>query len=139
MPTLTRWYIKLAILYFLAALLLGVAQAAHAPAALYPWVGAAGPAALHLLVVGWITQMIFGVAYWMFPRYSADAPRGIDALAVATFACLNAGLILRVGVEPLQAVRPAPLLGGLLVLAAALQWLAGIGFAVNTWPRIKVK
>lgn len=139
MPTLTRWYIKLAILYFLTALLVGVAQAARAPAAFYPWVAAAGPAALHLLVVGWITQMIFGVAYWMFPKYSADAPRGIDALAVTTFVCLNSGLVLRVVVEPLQAVHPAPAQGALLVLAAVLQWLAGIGFAVNTWPRIKVK
>ena len=23
---------------------------------------------LHLLVVGWITQIIFGVAFWLFPR-----------------------------------------------------------------------
>jgi hypothetical protein len=139
MPPLARWYVKCAIVYFLTALLLGILQAAHRPLGLSPIAAAAGPAQLHLLVVGWITSMIFGVAYWMFPKYSAAAPRGIDAVAIATFICLNVGLVLRVAVEPVLALRPAAggLLGWLLVCSAVLQWMAGIGFVVNTWPRIK--
>ena len=99
------------------------------------WPAAGGPRWLtpvyiHLLVVGWITGMIFGVAYWMFPKFSKEQPRGVDGLAIATFALLHVGLLLRVVAEPPQA-------GGLLVLSAASQWLAGVGFIVNTWPRVK--
>lgn len=126
MPPLSRWYIKGALLYLVAALLLGV-------------LAVTGPTYVHLLVVGWITQMIFGVAYWMFPKYAPESPRGNNAIAVATFVLLNVGLLLRVVVEPVRAWRPELLPGWLLVVAAIAQWLAGVGFAVNTWPRIKEK
>ena len=123
MPPLTRWYIKLSLVYFVAALAASVWQAAGGPL----WLT---PIYIHLLVVGWITGMIFGVAYWMFPKFSKEQPRGADGLAVATFALFQAGLLLRIVAEPLQA-------GGLLVLSAVSQWLAGVGFIANTWPRVK--
>ena len=128
MPPLARWYIKLAMIYLIVGLLIG---------AIPPVLAFAGPAYVHLLVVGWITQMIFGVAYWMFPKYSTEAPRGGNGLAVATFVLLNVGLVLRVAVEPLRAWRGDVLPGELLVIAALAQALAGIGFAINTWPRVK--
>jgi hypothetical protein len=123
MPPLTRWYIKLALAYFVAALSAGVWQAAGGPVWLMP-------VAVHLFVVGWITGMIFGVAYWMFPRFSKDRPRGNAALAVATFALLNTGLVLRV-------VAEASGVGLLLVVSALCQWLAGVGFVGHMWPRVK--
>lgn len=123
MPLLTRWYIKLSLVYFVAAMAASVWQAAGGPL----WLT---PVYIHLLVVGWITGMIFGVAYWMFPKFSKEQPRGVDGLAVATFALLHVGLLLRIVAEPLQ-------VEGLLVLSAVSQWLAGVGFIVNTWPRVK--
>jgi len=122
-PPLTRWYIKLSLVYLVAALAASVWQAAGGPL----WLT---PIYIHLFVVGWITGMIFGVAYWMFPKFSKEQPRGMNGLAVATFTLLHAGLLLRIVAEPLQA-------GGLLVLSAVSQWLAGVGFIVNTWPRVK--
>jgi len=122
-PPLTRWYIKLSLVYLVAALAASVWQAADGPL----WLT---PVYIHLFVVGWITGMIFGVAYWMFPKFSKEQPRGMNGLAVATFTLLHAGLVLRIVAEPLQA-------GGLLVLSAVSQWLAGVGFIVNTWPRVK--
>jgi len=130
MPPITRWHVKLSLLYLVAGLTLGVVQATGGEGALLaPYV--------HLLVVGWITQMIFGVAYWMFPRFSKERPRGSDQLAVAGFALLNLGLLLRVVVEPLQTHHPATGLGWLLLVSAVAQWLAGLAFAFNTWPRVK--
>ena len=141
MPPLSRWYIKLALLYFVAALLVGALQAAQGPLHLPVVLALTGPAYVHLLVVGWITQMIFGVAYWMFPKYAPPpaAPRGNDTVAVATFVLLNLGLLVRVVFEPLRAWRPDALPGWPLVVAAVAQWLAGLGFAANTWPRVKEK
>ena len=137
MPPLTRWYIKLAMLYLIAGLLLGAAQAF--PVQLAPVIAVAGPAYVHLLVVGWITQMIFGVAYWMFPKYSQEQPRGDNLIAIATFILLNVGLLARVVVEPIRASHPDSLPGWLLVFAGVAQALAGIGFAISAWPRVKVR
>lgn len=125
MPPLTRWYVKLALLYFVAGMAGGVWQAAGGP-------GWLTPVTIHLLVVGWITGTIFGVAYWMFPRYSKDRPRGPTGPAVATFVLLQIGLALRVVAEP-TLIRP------LLAASALCQWLAGVGFTVTIWPRVKTR
>jgi hypothetical protein len=136
MPPLTRWYIRSAMICLILGLVLG---ALHLVPGAPPWIGAAGPAAIHLIVVGWITQMIFGVAYWMFPKHTADRPRGPDGLAIATFVLINAGLALRVLAEPTHAVAPSRAMTALLVAAAATQALAGAGFVALTWPRVKEK
>lgn len=137
MPPLTRWYIKLALLYLVAALLLGALAAAQRPLGLPAIFAVAGPAYVHLLVVGWVTGMIFGVAYWMFPKHSAERPRGNNALALATFVLLSAGLVLRVVAEPLHQLRPSAGVGAALVASAIAQWLAGVGFVTAMWPRVR--
>lgn len=137
MPPLTRWFIKAGLAYFVAALAVGIAVSVPFLSRRSPAVAALGPVYLHLLVVGWITQLILGVAYWMFPAYSKERPRGYEGLAWATFVLLNAGLILRIVAEPLQAVQRSTIWGGMLALSALLQWLAGVGYVVNIWGRVK--
>jgi hypothetical protein len=134
MPPLARWYIKLAMLYLVGALVVGVLQGLRVPI-----LSVAAPAYVHMLVVGWITQMIFGVAYWMFPKFAPANPRGSNVLGIATFLLLNLGLLLRVVVEPVRTWRPGALPGELLVVAAVAQALAGVGFLLITWPRVKEK
>jgi len=136
-PVLTRWYVKTAILYLVVALLLGAVLAGNGVVPLPAFLLVAGPAQIHLFVVGWLTQLIFGIAYWMFPKATAQQPRGNDVLAVLTYVCLNLGLLARVIGEPWQAVAPGVLAGGLLVASGVLQWLGGVGFAVLAWPRVR--
>lgn len=134
MPTLTRWFVKSGLLCLLAGLLLAVLMQWPVIGAA-PWLRAAWPTYLHLLVVGWLTQLIFGVAYWLFPRYSAERPRGSERLGWVSFVLLNAGLLLRIAGEP-RAV-----LGGeaatVLTASAVAQLCAAMAFVVNTWPRIR--
>jgi hypothetical protein len=98
------------------------------------------PVYLHLLTFGWLTQLIFGVALWMFPKYSSAKPRGHEWLGWATFILLNTGLLMRAIFEPLNGNNTwLPLSGWMLVVAALLQWLAGLAFVANTWTRIREK
>lgn len=137
MPPLTRWFVKAALLYLAVALLGGVVLASAPFVRLPATVVVAGPALLHLFVVGWLTQLIFGIAYWMFPKYSAERPRGYDGIAVTTYVLLNIGLVLRVFAEPWSTVGFRPALGAVLVASAGAQWLAGVGFVVLAWPRVR--
>jgi hypothetical protein len=139
MPVLTRWWIRTSLVYLVAALVVGVGQAAPASSGLGPHLAAAGPVYVHLLVVGWITQMIFGVAYWMFPRSSPGPHRGSDRLAIASYICLNAGLLIRVVAEPAFTLHPGTDLGRALALSAVLQWLGGMAFVANTWARVRAR
>ncbi len=137
MPTLTRWFIKIALLYFIAALLLAILLAAAGMLELPAWIGSLGPAYFHLFMVGWVTQLIAGVVFWMFPKFTSDRPRGSEALAWATFWLLNIGLLLRVVAEPIQTTAPDSIWGWALILSAILQWIGGLAFVVNTWGRVK--
>ena len=141
MPPITRLLIKTALAYLVAALLLGLLLAAKSWLDLPAWLPALMPVYFHLLMVGWVTQLIIGVAYWMFPKLTREAPRGSDALAWATYYTLNAGLLLRTIAEPANAAAVAPggAWGWVLVGAALLQWVGGLCFVLNTWPRVKEK
>lgn len=128
MPRLTRWFIRAGLLYLLAALVLRVGLA-HDPAGLPAGLQ---PATFHLFVVGWITQLIFGVAHWMFPRASRDRPRGAESLGWAAFALLNAGLLLRLMSEPALLLP-----GGWLALSGGLQLAGALCWVLLIWPRVK--
>ena len=135
MPAVSRWLLRAGMLWLLAGLAGGVLVAAGGPLGLPAAVAAAGPTAFHLLTVGWLTQLIFGVAHWMFPRASADRPRGREGLLWAALALLNAGLVLRVLAEPVAGLGG----GGVpaLALSGALQLAAAACFVANTWPRAR--
>lgn len=137
MPSLTRWFIKSAFVYFVAALLVGVALATRSLSDLPLLLTALGPGYFHLFMLGWVTQLIFGVVYWMFPKYSREQPHGSERLWLATYWLLNIGLVLRLLSEPLLTTYAHPTWGWLLALSAVLQWLAGVVFVVNTWGRVK--
>jgi hypothetical protein len=137
MPTLTRWYLKTALVYLVLSLAAGVVLAARGVLPLPPALAGLTPVYFHWLMVGWVTQLIFGVVFWMFPKHSAARPRGSERLAWATFACLNFGLLLRSLAEPWMNVAPGSWPGTLLTISAVLQWLAGLGFIANTWARVK--
>jgi len=136
MPRLTRWMLRASLLYLLAALLLRLALVAPEG----PWGGEVGllaPIWIHLLVLGFATQLIFGVAHWMFPRFSSSRPRGFEGLLELAFVGLNGGLLLRAFAEPLLGAGAAGPWRSLLVLSAALQGLALLAFISNLWPRVR--
>ncbi len=142
MPPLTRWFLRSSLIFFVLALILGLVTTLLREGG-DPQVGAVAqafsPVYFHLFLVGWVTQLIFGVVFWMFPKYSMERPRGFESLGWASFILLNAGLILRAVFEPLQSLQPAAGLGWLLALSAVLQWLGGLAFVANTWGRVKEK
>ncbi|HBY98951.1 MAG: cbb3-type cytochrome c oxidase subunit I [Ardenticatenaceae bacterium] len=139
MPPLARAYIKTGMLFFAASFVLGSLLLLNAAVTLPPLVGALQPTYFHLLMVGWVTQLIFGVVFWMFPRLSREQPRGSERLGWLTYYSLNAGLLLRLIAEPWNTVAPNPIIAWLLPLSALLQLIAAWVFVANTWGRVKGK
>jgi hypothetical protein len=121
-------------LYLVAALLLSVAIQPPIRDEL-PFLAAVWPTYLHLLVVGWLTQLIFGVALWLFPKHPGGPPRGDERLGWASFYMLNIGLVLRGVGEPSHILGHR--VGALLIVAAVAQLFAGWAFVLNTWPRVR--
>ena len=137
MPVIVRWYLRTALVMFVLALVVGVAQNLGSMLPSLP--PGLTQVYFHLLMVGWVTQFILGVAIWMLPKYSQEKPRGNESLSWATYILLNTGLLVRAFGEPLSGLYPGTAWGWMLVFSAFLQWLAGLLFVINAWRRVKGK
>jgi hypothetical protein len=124
-------------------LAIGLAVGVLTSASATPWVAhdvsRLTPLFWHFLTVGWATQLIFGVAYWMFPPWSRERPYRSPRLAWAVFVLLNAGLVARLLAEGVPVTFGSAVSPAWCVLSAAAQRAAGIGFVLNTWSRVRVR
>ena len=140
MPHLARNMVKAAFVYFILAFLLGALMMLDRWLTFSRWLRVLYLSQLHLLVVGWITQLALGVAYWMFPRLRKEQdprPRGSEALGWFVLISLNAGLLLRFILEPFYLMGPRPWLAVLLALSGVLQAAAAVAFGFLIWARIR--
>ncbi len=140
MPPIARAYVRAAFLYFIVAFVIGALMMLDRWLNVSRWLKVVYVSQLHLLVVGWLTQLAIGVAYWMFPRFlkgQDPRPRGSDRLAWMVLICLNAGLLLRFIVEPFYLMGPSTWLAAVVALSGVLQALAAVLFAWLVWGRIR--
>ncbi len=137
MPTLSRLFIKTALGYLSIGLLLGIFLSLPLQGAGQTWQPLLWPVWIHLLTVGWLTQLIFGVAFWLFPRYSREQPYGPAFLAAWSYYLLNAGLLLRGASEPMVLYTAQLPWRYLLLLSALLQATGGILMVIYLWTRTR--
>lgn len=139
MPLLTRWTVRAAMLYLVVGTLAGALYWLNSVWPFWPPLTALNPVYIHLLVVGWLTQLIYGVIYWMFPIISKSNLRGDPRLAWAGWIALNLGLLLRAVSEPWRAISANDLNQWGLLLSALFQVVAGALIVVVCWPRVREK
>ena len=90
METFTRWFIRASLIWLGVGVLIGVSMAF--------WPGAAlvyRPAHVHANLLGFVSMMIFGVAYHVVPRFTGH-PLHKRSLALAHLWVANIGLALLV-------------------------------------------
>lgn len=136
MPRLSRWFVRMALLYLCVGFTLGglilSAKAGAVNGRVWLWLL---PHA-DILVVGWMIQLALGMAYWILPRIRVLG-RGRVALAWASFVLLNVGLLIGAGLPILPYWLPEwawlaqAFPAGLLIQAGALTL-----FVLYAWPRV---
>ncbi len=85
---------------------------------------------IEMVLVGWTTQLVMGVGFWIVPRFTGENRYGRVRLAWAAFILINAGVITAsVGLWGNAA--------WLVLVGRALELSAFISFAVHIWPRVK--
>ncbi len=129
MPPLSRWFIRAALLYLAVGFTFGALLLGNKGIPFAPWLWRLLPSHIEFLVVGWTVQLIFGVGFWILPRFRGE--RGWMAPAWATFWLLNAGVLLAALAPPLGAQ------GGWVLVGRLAEAGAAACFAVHAWPRIK--
>jgi heme/copper-type cytochrome/quinol oxidase subunit 1 len=137
MTPLVRLYVKTSFVFLLLGVALGgyIAIEVNLLGRGVPW--PLITAHTHLVLVGFMLTLVFGVATWMFPRPARDDARYRPGLAWVVYWVLTLSTAARALGELSAAVtgsRGSPLaaVGGLGQLAAAIL------FVVNMWSRVRM-
>ena len=148
MPRTSRVLVKASILYLGLGAVLGALLLVNRWLPLSPKIVLLKVSHVQVLLVGWLTQLIVGVAWWLFPplpRHSdAEQPvrrgqiqRGSEPLFWATFVCLNAGVLARAIFDPLYGWTQIPFFQALSGLSGLLLLAAAVLFVANMWRRTR--
>jgi hypothetical protein len=125
MPFLARLFVKTSFVFLVIGLFLMILS--NKFPSLFP-------VSIHSITLGWITNMIFGVSFWMFPRVSRENLYGNTKIVFLSFALLNAGNFIRIISEPFIYKE---VLKYLFILSLILQFFACLTFSIYIWKRIK--
>jgi heme/copper-type cytochrome/quinol oxidase subunit 1 len=134
---LVRLYIKTSFVFLIAGLVLGgyIAVEVNLLGRAVPW--PLITAHVHLLLVGFLLTLVFGVATWMFPRPVREDVRYRPWLAWLVYWLLAASTVVRALGELGAAIAGAR--GSLLAALGGLgQLVAAAAFVVNMWTRVRM-
>jgi hypothetical protein len=140
MPREARIFVKAGLVCLVLTFALGgVLLMLEALGRSVPYVVAAEHA--HLGEVGWLVNIVIGIALWMRPlnreRFPATQGRYPTAVVYACFVLLNSGLGLRLIAEPWYQLGGNAPVAALLALAAISQPAAAALFVFVVWQRVR--
>ncbi len=128
MPRQTIWFIRASLIYLLVGFSLGALILAQKGRPYDANVWLLLPVHIEVLLVGWLLQLVLGMAFWIFPRFGAGAARGRERWIWVSFVLLNLGILL----VALQLWLPVAALAGRLAEAAGI-----LIYIAGSWRRVK--
>ncbi|GAB4278160.1 MAG: cbb3-type cytochrome c oxidase subunit I [Candidatus Promineifilaceae bacterium] len=129
MPRLSKWMIRMAYVYLMLGFTVGGLLLSHKGVPFLPDLWRWLPVHIDLLFVGWVVQLVMGVAFWVLPRFWQPPRRPRAYFAVVAFFCLNVGVCLAI----LGVVLSSQLL---LVAGRVGEFVAVVFFGLHAWRRI---
>lgn len=117
-------------LYFLLGFTVGALLLAHKGIPFYPALWGWLPAHIEFLFIGWVVQLVMGVAFWIVPRFWKPPQRGNETGAQVAYVLINVGVWLVVS----RSLFGAP--AGVLLLGRLVEAAAAIAFALHLWQRV---
>lgn len=136
MPRLSQIMIRTALLWLGIGFMLGGLTLANKGVPFWPWLWTLRLPHVHMLLVGWMVQLAYGVAFWILPRFDASGNRGKVWLVWVCYGALNGGVLLASLRDPLRAWFSADALAPLPVGAGVLYILATAAFVAHAWRRV---
>ena len=129
MPRLSAWFIRTAMAYLALGITFGALLLWNKGLPIHPSIWRLLPVHIEFVLVGWTLQLIYGIAFWILPRWRSW--RGNETPVWIAFWLLNCGIWL-VALSQSLGWDPIWLLAGRLAEIAS-----AVAFSVNAWPRTK--
>jgi hypothetical protein len=130
MPRLSQHIIRAALIYLLLGFTVGGLLLAHKglpfASSLWNWL----PTHIEFLLIGWVLQLVMGVAFWILPRFWVEPRRPNERYALIAVILLNLGIWLVVAGTTFRA-------GNWALLAGRVAELGAVAFfARHSWGRV---
>jgi hypothetical protein len=136
MPTLSRYFIRSALICLGIGFTLGGLILAAKGGAVDPRVWIWLPVHIALLINGWLVQLTMGVAYWILPRILLG-DRGRKSWAWAAFVIFQIGTVCGL-LSLLRFWFPAEsIFGALFAIGITAHLIGVLCFVVHAYPRIR--
>lgn len=129
MPRLSALLIRVALIYFGIGFTLGMLMLFNKGIPFESSMWRLLPMHIEFLLFGWTVQFIFGVGFWILPRFDNERPH--EWLVWVAGALLNMG-VLSVGIGSWLTASPI-----VIVTGRALELIAVITFVIHAVPRVK--
>lgn len=92
MPPASVWLIRLALLHFVSAAVIGSAYLAFKAAGWFPLVALWRLTHVEQMLVGWMVQLVMGVAWWILPR--RERAGRVERVVWVVLVLINLGVVL---------------------------------------------
>ena len=122
--------VRLALLHLALGSTLGALMLAGKAATALALLAAWRPLHQEMLLVGWLLQLVFGVAYGILPRLPGQPRDSHPARALVCAALLNAGIAAAAAGVQLE-------MTGLAVTGRVMELAAALLFATIAWGRVR--
>ncbi|MFI5207334.1 MAG: hypothetical protein ACHQU8_09550 [Gemmatimonadales bacterium] len=127
MPRVSVWLIRISLLHLLTGAYLGAAYLSFKGTGWPAWAASHRPVHVEQMLMGWMVQLVIGVAFWILPSRTKAPPVAPERLMWLVLVLLNGGVVLASFANP---SRPAAELMGRCAETAAVAL-----FAVLAWNR----
>ncbi len=126
MSPISKNFVRASLIYFCIGVILGVTMFFHGAlrGTQVPYIHG------HVMLLGWLTMMVYGVGYHILPRFSGN-PVAYPTLSVVHFYLANASLVVFLFSYAFISVTGAP-----TSLFAALHAISIFMFVFNIWVSI---
>ncbi|HSE94434.1 MAG TPA: hypothetical protein VLD61_00995 [Methylomirabilota bacterium] len=137
MTPLVRLYVKTSFVFLMLGLVLGgyITVQVNLVGRGVPW--PLITAHVHLVLVGFMLMLVFGVATWMFPRPARNDGRYRPGLAWVVYWLLTVSTTVRLLGE-LTAAAAGARGSSLAAIGGIGQVAAAVAFVINMWTRVRM-
>ena len=149
MPITSRSFVRASVVYLCLGAVIGALLLINRTVQ-EPAIAVLRASHVHMLIVGWLTQFIVGVAWWLFPPLKiglrpdvprpvrrGQAQRGSESLFWVTFISLNVGIMVRAIFAPLYAWTQIGIFDPLSNSSDLFLLVAALTFILNIWNRVR--
>ncbi len=94
MPRVSAWFVRASLCHLVGGFTIGALLLAEKGVPFATGLWTLRPAHVEVLLVGWMVQLVMGVAVWIFPRFAIRrAPQRSVVTAWVAFALLNVSVM----------------------------------------------